>query len=62
MESPRFIELSYILEQSFNDTVVAGYAAQNQLYTTLSGLTRESAKTRAATHPAAIGGVVVQDA
>ena len=36
LESPRFLELTYILEQYFNDTVAAGYAAQNQLYATLS--------------------------
>lgn len=48
LESPRFLELTYILEQYFNDTVTAGYAAQNQLYATLSSLTRKSAKTKAA--------------
>lgn len=47
LESPRFLELTYILEQYFNDTVAAGYAAQNQLYATLSSLTRKSAKTKA---------------
>ena len=30
LESPRFLDLTYILEQYFNDTVAAGYAAQNQ--------------------------------
>lgn len=48
LESPRFLELTYILEQYFNDTVAAGYAAQNQLYTTISSLTRKSVKTKAA--------------
>ena len=52
MESPRFLELTYILEQYFNDTVAAGYAAQNQLYATLSSLTRKSAKTKAAAQAA----------
>ena len=52
LESPRFLELTYILEQYFNDTVAAGYAAQNQLYTTLSSLTRKSAKTKAAAQAA----------
>lgn len=47
LESPRFLELTYILEQYFNDTIAAGYAAQNQLYATLSSLTRKSAKTKA---------------
>ena len=52
LESPRFLELTYILEQYFNDTVASGYAAQNQLYTTLSSLTRKSAKTKAAAQAA----------
>lgn len=52
LESPRFLELTYILEQYFNDTVATGYAAQNQLYATLSSLTRKSAKTKAAAQAA----------
>lgn len=52
LESPRFLELTYILEQYFNDIVAAGYAAQNQLYATLSSLTRKSAKTKAAAQAA----------
>lgn len=48
LESPRFGELTYILEQYFNDTIAAGYAAQNQLYTTLATLTRSTIKTDAA--------------
>ncbi len=52
LESPRFLELTYILEQYFNGTVAAGYAAQNQLYTTLSSLTRKSAKTKSAAQAA----------
>ncbi len=52
LESPRFLELTYILEQYFNDTVAAGYAAQNQLYTTLSSLTRKSVKAKAAAQAA----------
>lgn len=52
LESPRFLELTYILEQYFNDTVASGYAAQNQLYATLSSLTRKSAKTKAAAQAA----------
>ena len=47
LESPRFLELTYILEQYFNDTVAAGYAAQNQLYATISSLTRKTVKTEA---------------
>lgn len=45
LESPRFAELTYILEQYFNDTISGGYAAQNQIYATLSNLTRKAAKT-----------------
>ena len=52
LESPRFLELTYILEQYFNDTVASGYAAQNQLYTTLSSLMRKSVKTKAAAQAA----------
>lgn len=47
LESPRFLDLTYILEQYFNDTVAAGYTAQNQLYTTISSLTRKTVKTEA---------------
>ena len=42
LESPRFAELTYILEQYFNDTVASGFAAQNQLYATLANLTRST--------------------
>lgn len=52
LESPRFLDLTYILEQYFNDTVAAGYAAQNQLYTTISSLTRKTVKTKAAAQAA----------
>lgn len=52
LESPRFLDLTYILEQYFNDTIAAGYAAQNQLYAMLSSLTRKSAKTKAAAQAA----------
>ena len=52
LESPRFLELTYTLEQYFNDTVASGYAAQNQLYTTLSSLMRKTVKTNAAAQAA----------
>ena len=48
LESTRFAELTYILEQYFNDTIAAGYAAQNQLYTTLANLARSAVKTESA--------------
>ena len=47
LESPRFAELTYILEQYFDDTLAAGYAAQNQMYATLSSLTRKTVKSDA---------------
>ena len=52
LESPRFGELTYILEQYFNDTIAAGYATQNKLYTTLATLTRSTIKTDAAAQTA----------
>lgn len=52
LESPRFAELTYILEQYFDDTLAAGYAAQNQMYATLSNLTRKSVKSDAANQTA----------
>lgn len=45
LESPRFAELTYILEQYFNDTIASGFAAQNQLYATLANLTKSTVKT-----------------
>lgn len=48
LESPRFAELTYILEQYFNDTIASGFAAQNQLYVTLANLTRSTVQTDAA--------------
>lgn len=45
LESPRFAELTYILEQYFNDTIASGYAVQNQMYATISNLTQKTIKT-----------------
>lgn len=45
LESSRFVELTYILEQYFNDTITAGYAVQNQMYATISSLTQKTIKT-----------------
>ena len=47
LESPRFADLTYLLEQYFNDTIAAGFAAQNQMYATLSALTRKTVKSKA---------------
>lgn len=52
LESPRFAELTYILEQYFDDTLAAGYAAQNQMYATLSSLTRKFVKSDTANQAA----------
>lgn len=52
LESPRFAELTYILEQYFDDTLAVGYAAQNQMYATLSSLTRKTVKSDAANQTA----------
>lgn len=52
LESPRFADLTYILEQYFDDTLAAGYAAQNQMYATLSSLTRKTVKSDAANQTA----------
>ncbi len=52
LESSRFAELTYVLEQYFDDTLAAGYAAQNQMYATLSSLTRKTVKSDVANQPA----------
>lgn len=52
LESPRFAEVTYMVEQYFNDTLASGFAAQNQMYTTLSSLLRKSIKTDAAVQAA----------
>jgi len=48
LESPRFGELTYILEQYFNDSIATGFAAQNQLFATLCSMVRKSSKSEAA--------------
>ena len=52
LESPRFAEVTYMIEQYFNDTLASGFAAQNQMYTTLSSLLRKTVKTDAAVQAA----------
>lgn len=52
LESPRFAEVTYMIEQYFNDALASGFAAQNQMYTTLSALLRKSVKTDAAVQAA----------
>ena len=48
LESPRFAEVTYMIEQYFNDTLASGFAAQNQMYSTLSSMLRKTVKTDAA--------------
>lgn len=52
LESPRFAEVTYMIEQYFNDTLASGFATQNQMYTTLSSLLRKTVKTDAAVQAA----------
>ena len=40
-----------MIEQYFNDTLAEGFAAQNQMYATISALLRRSVKTDAAVQP-----------
>ena len=48
LESPRFAEVTYMIEQYFDDTLAAGFAGQNQMLTTLSAMLRRNNKTDAA--------------
>lgn len=52
LESPRFAEVTYMLEQYFDDTLAEGFAGQNQLYATLSAMLRNKVKTDAAVQAA----------
>lgn len=45
LENSRFAELTYLIEQYLNDTLSSGFAAQNQIYTTVSSLLRTTSKT-----------------
>ena len=48
LESPRFADVTYMIEQYFDDTLAAGFAGQNQMYATLSAMLRKNIKTDAA--------------
>lgn len=48
LESPRFGEVTYMIEQYFDDTLAAGIAGQNQMLSTLSAMLRKTVKTDAA--------------
>lgn len=52
LESPRFAEVTYMIEQYFNDTLAEGFAAQNQMYASISALLRRDVKTDAAVQAA----------
>ena len=52
LESPRFAEVTYMIEQYFNDTLAEGFAAQNQMYATISAMLRRDVKTDAAAQAA----------
>lgn len=52
LESPRFCELTYMIEQYFDNSLSAGYAAQNQMYSTLSVMLRKTTKADAAVESA----------
>lgn len=52
LESPRFAEATYMIEQYFNDTLAEGFAAQNQMYATISAMLRRDVKTDAAVQAA----------
>ena len=52
LESPRFAEVTYMLEQYFDDSLASVIAAQNQMLTTLSTLLRKTVKTDAAVQAA----------
>ena len=52
LESPRFAEVTYMIEQYFDDTLAAGFAGQNQMLTTLSSMLRRNVKTDAAVQAA----------
>lgn len=47
LESSRFVDLTYTLARYFDDTLAAGFAAQNQMYATIGNLTRKKAQSEA---------------
>lgn len=52
LERPRFCELTYLIERYFDDTLSAGYAAQNQMYATISAMLTKTVRTNAAVEAA----------
>ncbi len=53
LESPRFAELTYLLQRYFNGTLAEGFAAQNQLLATLSGALLSGTENKTAAQQAA---------
>lgn len=53
LESPRFAELTYLLQRYFNGTLAEGYAAQNQLLATLSNAVLSGTENKNAAQQAA---------
>ena len=49
LESPRFGEVTYMIEQYFDDALAAGIAGQNQMLATITAMLRKTVKTDAAT-------------
>ena len=52
LENPRFATVTYMIAQYLDDTLAGGYAAQNQMYATLSSMLLEMNKTSAAVQAA----------
>lgn len=52
LENPRFATLTYMIAQYLDDTLAGGYAAQNQMYTTLSSILLGQNRTPAAVQAA----------
>jgi transcriptional regulator with XRE-family HTH domain len=53
LESPRFAELTYLLQLYFNGTLAEGFAAQNQLLATLSSAVLSGTENKTAAQQAA---------
>ena len=52
LENPRFATVTYMIAQDMDDTLAGGYAAQNQMYATLSSMLLGINKTSAAVQAA----------
>ncbi len=52
LESARFAEVTYMIEQYLNDSIAKGFATQNQMFTSISAMLRGTVKTDAAVQAA----------